>query len=516
MGQIGFDTACVAEAPSTVPFELSTSPWSVPRGHTEPKAGGVRAIAAAVFVERTPSPDLHKRVDSGHDFLADPKRPGASFGAREPDSGQLSFYCQEFTISITVDPLRLSKPQDPSTYLAIRTVQGGRIVYTTRVPLLELPTILPVPDPGQRGQGQPQGRPPARQALRRVPRQQAGLDRPGPVGPRQRRLPVREGRRAGHRGLPHRSLGGISPLRTIDGQHRVLGVSIEKLRITEAIAGLDRELARRVSPEKGLKIEADRKRFVGRMERLKAEYVGLDIYVEPDPIKAQQMFVDVADNAKGISSAAGARFDSNKVANRTLSDVIDHPLLKGRVDPERDRMTLKNPNLMGAKHVADITRAVIAGPSGQIGKKAEQTLTDGEVIEKVEDFLDVISDAFADLAALTEDDLDEEPKVGDLTMSQRSRRTSLLGSVGMPRVLGGVFRELRSGDNPALLDDIAAFFKRLDPHMGAPIADSSIWRTSATGVDFEPNASAPIMRTQNIIHLVGVISGWYTRPPAAL
>ena len=44
-------------------------------------------------------------------------------------------------------------------------------------------------------------------------------------------------------------------------------------------------------------------------------------------------------------------------------------------------------------------------------------------------------------------------------------RRTLLGSVGMLRVLGGVFRELRAGDNPAELDDITEFFKRLDPHM---------------------------------------------------
>ncbi|WP_439681779.1 DNA sulfur modification protein DndB [Embleya sp. MST-111070] len=433
-------------------------------------------------------------------------------------SGQLSHYYREFAISITVDPLRLSKPQDSSTYLAIRTVQGGRVVYSTRVPLLDLPTILPVPDPANVD--------PDNRKVDRLHAKHFGeyLDsKQDWIAPALLARDsggclfekVDEQGAVGYLTVPW-ALGGISPLRTIDGQHRVLGVSIEKLRITDAIAGLDRELSRRVSPEKALKIEADRTRLVGRMERLKAEYVGLDIYVEPDPIKAQQMFVDVADNAKGISSAVRARFDSYKVANRTLSDVIDHPLLKGRVDPEQDRMTLKNPNLMGAKHVADITRAVIAGPSGQISKKAEKTLTDGEVIEKVKDFLDVISTAFEDLATLTEDDPDAESRVGELTMSQQLRRTSLLGSVGMLRVLGGVFRDLRSGENPASLDDITAFFKRLDPHMDAPIADGGIWRTSATGVDFEPNASAPIMRTQNIIHLVGVISGWYARPPAAL
>ncbi len=86
----------------------------------------------------------------------------------------------------------------------------------------------------------------------------------------------------------------------------------------------------------------------------------------------------------------------------------------------------------------------------------------------------------------------------------------------MLRVLGGVFHQLRAGDNPAELDDITEFFKRLDPHMTAPVSETSIWRTSDAGDDFEPNAAAPIMRTQNIVHLVGVITGWCKKAAAAL
>lgn len=421
-------------------------------------------------------------------------------------------------MSISIDPLRLSKPQDSSTYLAIKTIQGGRAVYSTRVPLLDLPTVLPIPDPNAVDKDN-----------RKVDRLHAKhfgeyLDsKQDWVAPALLARDsggctfekVDEHGAVGYLTVPW-AIGGISSLRTIDGQHRVLGVSIEKQRITDAIASLDREMARKVSPEKEAKLQADREKLIGQMNRLKAEYVGLDIYVEPDPIKAQQMFVDVADNAKGISSAVRARFDNYKVANRTLSDVIDHPLLKGRVDPEQDRMTLKNPNLMGAKHVADITRAVVAGAGGRISKKAEQTLSDGEVIEQVKDFLDAISTAFTDLAAITEDDPEVVGKSGEQTRSQLLRRNSLLGSVGMLRVLGGVFHELRTGENLAELDDITEFFKRLDPHMAAPVTDTSIWRNSDAKDDFEPNAAAPIMRTQNIVHLVGIITGWYKKAPAAL
>ncbi|MGH3279316.1 MAG: DNA sulfur modification protein DndB [Trebonia sp.] len=400
----------------------------------------------------------------------------------------------------------------------MKTFQGGRAVYSTRVPLLDLPTILPVPDPEKPDKDN--------RKVDRLHAKQFGEYLDGKQDWVAPALLARdsggclfekidENGNVGYLAVPW-AIGGISSLLTIDGQHRVLGIDIEKRRITAAISAVDREMARKASPEKTARLQADRQKLIDQMNRLKNEYVGLDIYVEPDPIKAQQMFVDVADNAKGISSAVRARFDNYKVANRTLSDVIDHPLLKGRVDPEQDRMTLKNPNLMGAKHVADITRAVIAGAGGRISKKAEQNLTDGEVIEQVKDFLDVISNAFAGLAAVTEDDPEAERRADEPTMAQQLRRTSLLGSVGMLRVLGGVFRELRAGDNPEELDDITAFFKRLDPHMTAPIPDTSIWLATDARDDFEPNASAPIMRTQHIIHLVSVITGWYKKAPAAL
>ncbi|MGV9611235.1 DNA sulfur modification protein DndB [Nocardia xishanensis] len=420
-------------------------------------------------------------------------------------------------MTISIDHRLLSRPQDSSTYLALKTMQGGRAVYSTRVPLLDLPTILPVPDPNNVDKDN--------RKVDRLHAKQFGqyLDtKQDWVAPT---LLARDGGgcvftkadeegRVGYLTVPW-AIGGIATLRTIDGQHRILGVSIEKQRITDEISAIDRELARKVSVDRAARLQAERDKLVRQMNRLKQEYVGIDIYVEPDPIKAQQMFVDVADNAKGISSAVRARFDNYKVANRTLSDVIDHPLLKGRVDAEQDRMTLKNPNLMGAKHVADITRAVIAGAGGRISKKAEQTLTDGEVIEQVKDFLDAMSIAFTDLAAITEEDPATARDAGE-SLSQQLRRSSLLGSVGMWRVLGGVFRELRNCDSPAELGDIAEFFKRLDPHMAAPVTETSLWRTTAADVDFEPNASAPIMRTQNIVHLVGVIAGWYRKAPAGL
>ena len=213
------------------------------------------------------------------------------------------------------------------------------------------------------------------------------------------------------------------------------------------------------------------------------------------------MFVDVADNAKGISTALRARFDGSKIVNRTLDRVIDHALLKDRVDLEQDRMTRNSVNLIGAKHVADLTKAIAVGVSGRLSKRRETELADEAVVEAVHGFLDTVSTAFADLAAVA----DGTRTPPDL------RATSLLGSVGMLRALAGTYRALR--EKEVVDDDIAAFFATLDPHMTAPVTETGVWRRTDAHRDFEPNASAPIMRTQNLQHLVSVITSWYPSAP---
>ncbi|MFH9465877.1 DNA sulfur modification protein DndB [Streptomyces clavifer] len=417
-------------------------------------------------------------------------------------------------MSITIDTTRLSRPQESSTYLAIRSTQGGRTVFTFRAPLFDLSTILIVPTPDQPDKDNRKVTP-----LHAKQFGQYLHNSPEWVAPS---LLVRDGGgctfepitpdgSVGYLTVPW-AVGGISPLRTIDGQHRILGVYFEKKRITDAIADIDRQLSRKVSAEKSAKLTTERADLVARMERLKAEYVGIDVYVEPDPVKAQQMFVDVADNAKGISKAVLARFDTTRVANRVMSDVAEHPLLKGRVDIESDRITNANRNFIGAKHVADLTRAVIAGVGGRMSAAAEKAASDGAVIERVHSFLDVLS-SMDTFEPMVEENIEDVPD-GVATASQTVRGDSLVGSVGMLRMLAAVYGNLTSGDKPADPDEITAFFQRLDKHLESPVTEDSIWRTSATGVDFEPNAYAPIMRQQNLVHAVQIITSWFKKAPA--
>ncbi|MCH9729514.1 MAG: hypothetical protein K0U84_07535 [Actinomycetia bacterium] len=389
----------------------------------------------------------------------------------------------------------------------MRSQQGARTVYTLRVPLSDLSVILPLPDPEHPDEDN--RRVDVRHAKDFATYLNNNEDWVAPTllardsgGCRFDEVDGTDGK-LGYLEVPW-STGALTPLTTIDGQHRILGVDMEIKALTEQINKLGRDKERARAEAKIAALAEEIERLTDRLQRLEQEAVGLEIYVEPDSDKAKQMFVDVADNAKGISRALTARFDSSKIANRTLDRVMTHALLLGRVDLEQDRMTLKNPNLMGAKHVADLTRAVAVGVSGRIGRKRENELDDATIIENVHSFLGCITDGFSDLSAVAE---------GALT-AQQMRRDSLLGSTGMLRVLAGVWHDLHAKEVDD--DEITEFFRKLDKHTAAPVGDQSIWRVTEAADDFEPNASAPIMRTQNLQHLAAVIAGWFFTPPAEL
>lgn len=409
---------------------------------------------------------------------------------------------------ITVETDKVSGPRRESTYIAQRSIQGGRTVYTIRIPLTSLDVILPLPDPDQPDADNRKVDSRHAKAFGDYIRQQETWVAPTLLardngGCHFEENPTSDGG-LGYLTIPW-AVGALSPLSNIDGQHRILGVHLGIRSLGEEIKKIDREIGRTTKQAKIADLTAAKDKLAGHLKRLENESVGVDIYVEPSNLLARQMFVDVADNAKGISSALRARFDSSKVANRILDRVVNHALLKGKVDLEQDRMTSKNPNLMGAKHVADLTRGVAVGVAGRIGKQRERELSDEVLVEMVHEFLDCLADGFKDLAAVAEGAL----KPLDL------RSQSLLGSIGMLRVLAGVYHELRE-NHGANDEDVAAFFGMLDPHMNAPVSDASIWRKTEASTDFEVHASAPVMRTQNLVHLVKVIVSWYDNPPNEL
>jgi hypothetical protein len=300
-------------------------------------------------------------------------------------------------------------------------------------------------------------------------------------------------------------------LRILDGQHRTLGIhtairrisgELEKKRGLLAAAqknGEDTAVAEQ--------IQASITDLLSQRERFAKERISVQVFVEDDIKGFHQMFYDIADNALGITGSVRARFDTRKVVNRAVEEVALHPLLAGRVDVEQDRIGGSNPNLLGAKHVAEIIRTVTVGIDGRIGRKLENELDEDVLVNQSKAFLTALSTGFSGLNAVEQ----------GIVTAEGLRKNSLLGSTTMLRVLAGTFHDLSEEGLDA--DAIAAFYAQLDPHMEAPIRATrgkrkgSIWLKEGPPDVFAPDSMAPHSRRQDLRALVATISGWAKEKP---
>jgi hypothetical protein len=298
-------------------------------------------------------------------------------------------------------------------------------------------------------------------------------------------------------------------LRILDGQHRILGIHWAIQAISDEIGRVRSQLAasRRNDAEPAViaVLERDLEQLNDQRQRFDKERTSIQIYIEDDTVQYKQMFFDIAENALGISSSVRARFDSRKVVNRALEDVMRHSLLKGRVDEEQDRIGRRNPNLVGAKHVAEIVRTLAVGIDGRIGRRLESELREDALVQRTNNFLDVLLGAFPPLAQVADGELSPE----DL------RSTSLLGSTTMIRVLAGAYHQLtevQKFDD----EDVTEFFVMLSSHMQVPVTKDSIWVQHVPGDIFVEGASGPRARRQDLKGLRDELVDWATTEPAWL
>jgi DNA-sulfur modification-associated len=409
--------------------------------------------------------------------------------------------------------IALSEPSGYSThdeYWAMRFQQGGRVVYSVDLSVPQLVATLPEPDPNRPQEGnrrinlahargfseyiQERENWVCPSLLLRAPEGEFDFESVNMIG----------GTELGKLAIPRLARNA---LQILDGQHRILGFHLAWRAISEKLQERREALtlARRHGPAELVR-DAERrlKRALGLRERMAGARVSIDIVIVDDPEAYKQVFVDIADNAKGVTRSLSARFDRRKVVHRALPLVVEHPLLKGRVEEESDRLSSTNSNLMTAKNVADIIRTVQVGAARRISRRLEDELEERRVAENTTRFLDVMEDAFPDLKAIE----DGHKAPGEL------RHESLLGSATMLRIFAGVYHELVMRDeNPAdrMTDSEATtFLGKFADHLGVPIEDDGAWK--ATGL-FKESGMAPEASQGDIKKLVDVIVGWSEEEP---
>jgi len=288
----------------------------------------------------------------------------------------------------------------------------------------------------------------------------------------------------------------------LDGQHRILGLHYAVDAVAEQLQVIRNHLAaaRRLNDpaqenhyqEKLALVEEQRR-------RLDRERISVQIHIQEELTASEQMFVDIADNALGIQTAIRVRFDRRKIVNRTLPDVLKHALLAGRVDMEHDRVGSSSPNLLGAKHVVDIIRTVTVGLSGRVSRRQEAELREAELVGNTNRFLDMLVGGFPILHGLIE---------GTVT-PEGLRKSSLLGSATMLRVLAGVYNELANKHNMSD-DEIQEFFSKLAPFMDAPVKKDSHWMEAGV---FSVGAMAPKARGGDLRDLADTTIRWAREMP---
>lgn len=296
----------------------------------------------------------------------------------------------------------------------------------------------------------------------------------------------------------------LSEIVVLDGQHRTLGIFLALEKINNQISK-QRALIDELRDQgiEGSEIARQQKlldKFMANRKRLSHEHISIDI-AEISQTEAGQLFGDINNNAKGVNADLTTVLDQRVVVNRISFSLIEsHPLLKDRVEiGTRARFGAKNENLMGAKGVADIVRAVFVG-TGRVGARVEDELAKDVVgsTAKVERFLDLLVAAFEDLEAVEE---------GELT-PLALRDESLLGSVTMLRALAAAYHDLTdpASGRPMNAAQVEDYFRKLSPLMNeAPVRESSRWM--ATGA-FSLGAMAPSARSQDFSALVKALVAW--------
>lgn len=393
-------------------------------------------------------------------------------------------------------------------FFATRYWQGGRRVFSLDLSLDQVAGLLPVPDPTNPTEGNRRVKESHAQAFGEYVRTKEEWCAPALVlrAPDIFEFEVREsigGTEFGVMSFPR--LAG-SDLRILDGQHRILGIHLALKAIgaelEKARSGLAAAKRTDALPAVLQQYQDQIKELNEQRARFGRERSTLQIFVEDDQVAFKQMFFDIADNALGITSSVRARFDSRKVVNRSLEDVMKHSLLKHRVDFEQDRIGRGNRNLMGAKHVAEIVRTLAVGLEGRIGKRLEDELREDALVQTTNAFLDSLLSAFPPLADVADEDITPE----DL------RKSSLLGSTVMLRVLAGVYEQLvhqQKWDDEAVTE----FFVKLEPYMPGPIRAGSIWLEHVGDDVFSEGAFAPRSRRQDLKVLRDAIYGWAINEP---
>ncbi len=419
-----------------------------------------------------------------------------------------------------MEEFQLSGYDNRKELLAQRYNRGDLTVFVVAMPIHLVPTHLPIPDPDKPFENN-----------RRVNDLHARkfgdwwrastqwavppllLDTTFPLGNEFEPKFLAGGVEFGVVKLPHNS---ANELNILDGQHRILGWSHIASKIVVELKDARDSLAKSKKSEDPVGIDTWQKKVDALnldVERLRLEFVTLEILVGVDQAAHKQFFNDIAINAKGITRSVTTMFDQKTVLNRVAQELLNEDeLLVGRVDTEKDRVVGKNKNMMSARNLSDIVRHVVLGIDGRMTARREAAFKDAAVENLSKAFLAALVESFDEMNKLIQEEIDPV----DL------RNDSLMGSTTWLRILAGVYHNLAvtgidvddpkkatGGDEKAraLFAQLAKETKFVRVTGGTGVSHRV--QDSAIGRFFpEATSKAPSSRSQDLKDIVKTLTAW--------
>lgn len=410
---------------------------------------------------------------------------------------------------MTHEYLNLSGYEDRKELLAQRYHRAGKSLFVIALPIHLIPSHMPIPDPDEPFEGNRTVSTTRAAAFGEYWRQNVKwatppllLDTLVPLSEEFEPRSTVSGVDFGIVRLPHNSSSG---LQILDGQHRILGWTIAARKIGEELKRA-REDELRAGDRGGTALEIaihTRTRLQAEQDRLRNEYVTIEILEGVTLDDHKQYFHDIATNAKGITKSLTASFDRRSPINRVAMDVAEqHSLLKDRIDFETDTVRGRNENWISGKNLTDVVTALTVGTGLSMTVRRRRLIKDDAVSAVVISFFDALQDQFGHLQQIADDELD----------TPTLRTSSLLGSPTILRGFAGAYHDVAVDTStegspqvlPAGHERMKRLFAALADQMSLPITDA--WYD--TGLFPNRESAAPGSKAQELRDMAKLLARW--------
>ena len=301
-------------------------------------------------------------------------------------------------------------------------------------------------------------------------------------------------------------------LRTLDGQHRILGWSLIRSKLLKELESAQAQ--NQTAVQSGTEIEKQLARtkiesIRANLDRMQAEQVTLEIITGVSEEEHKTFFVTIADNAQGINTSERTRLDETNMTSRVAKKLTASvSLLQNRVEERKSAAAKGSKDLLSLANLRDVSRHVCLGIKGKVTLAREQAIDDQNALDISERFFSGMVEATPALQEI----------INGTYLPKSLRQESLLGSVTIWRCLAGAYNELAvTVENNKLLIWSGEGHEKF-VHMVSELNRKMKISTSPDGKRihsawyetdcFNPGEAAPRSRAQDLKNLSALFTAW--------